>query len=166
MDRLKESLGVMVQGITDLRIQLAGAYLVTELAHSDSDGNGSTQWFDLSQESDGTLRLLALLTAMNQRPPIPLIGIEEPELAVHPGAMEALAEDIDEASRVSQIVLSTHSPELIDQFSIDDIRAVEMVNGATEAGNVSESQRNAIKDRLFSPGELHHMEGLRFHPPR
>lgn len=166
MNRLRGSLDAMIHGITDLRVNPVGKYLVTELAHSDWPQNGLSNWFDISQESDGTLRLLAMLAAMNQRPSLPLIGIEEPELAIHPGALIALAEDIEEASRVSQIVLSTHSAELIDQFSINDIRAVEMVNGITEAGNVSESQRNAIKERLFSPGELHQMEGLRFHPPR
>ena len=90
-----------------------------------------------------------------------MIGIEEPELAVHPGVLEVLAEILDEVSYVSQVVLTTHSPDLIDQVPIEHIRAVQMVDGATKVRPVSAVQVKAVHDLLFSAGELHQMEGLR-----
>ena len=117
-------------------------------------------WFDLSQESDGTVRLLGLLTAFYQEGPASLIGVEEPELTVHPGALAVLAEVMVEASYRSQVVATTHSPDLIDRLPIESLRAVEMRDGCTEVGPVSKIQTNAVLKGLFSAGELHSMEGL------
>ena len=174
--RLVESLSALVPDVSDLRVESVGGFLVTQLKHGSAPDDGSDGWFDLAQESDGTIRLLGLLVSLYQRRPAvephrysamgmyeapTLIGIEEPELAVHPGALAALAENLDEVSYVSQIVLTTHSPDLIDQVPIEHIRAVKMVEGVTNVRPVSPVQVKAVHDRLFSAGELHQMEGLR-----
>ena len=174
--RLIESLSVLIPDVSDLRVESVGGFLVTELKHGSAPHDGSDGWFDLAQESDGTIRLLGLLVALYQRRPAvephrypamglyetpTLIGIEEPELAVHPGVLEVLAEILDEVSYVSQVVLTTHSPDLIDQVPIEHIRAVQMVDGATKVRPVSAVQVKAVHDLLFSAGELHQMEGLR-----
>ena len=89
-------------------------------------------WMDLALESDGTIRLLGLLTGLNHVRSLPLIGIEEPELTVHPGALTALSDVLKEATRRSQLVLTTHSPELIDRITgfrdVDPMRIVELVD--------------------------------------
>ena len=174
--RLVESLSALVPDVSDLRVESVGGFLVTQLKHGSAPDDGSDGWFDLAQESDGTIRLLGLLVSLYQRRPAvephrypamgmyeapTLIGIEEPELAVHPGTLAALAENLDEVSYVSQIVLTTHSPDLIDQVPIEHIRAVKMVDGVTNVRPVSPVQVKAVHDRLFSAGELHQMEGLR-----
>ena len=158
MDRLKGSLHDLIPSVTDLRIVSAGGYLVTQLRHDDLSGRSA--WFNLAQESDGTVRLLGLLVALYQYPYVPFIGIEEPELTVHPGALMVLADLLQEASRRSQILVTTHSPDLIDRLPVQNIRVVISENGITWVGPVSETQAEAVRQNLFSPGELHRMEGL------
>ena len=156
--RLKEELSQLVPQISDIRVTSTGGYLVTKLRHEDGTGKGP--WFDLSQESDGTLRLLGLLTALYQRPAPSFLGIEEPEFAVHPGALAPLAELLEETSLRSQILLTTHSPELMDQLPVDSLRVVDSIDRATTIEKVSGHQVKAVKNKLFLPGELHRMEGL------
>lgn len=161
---LSSSLAYVVPGITEVRTEAAGGYLVLQFKHSDIvDGKGV--WLDAAQESDGTLRMLALLTAIYQRRQPSFLGIEEPESAVHPGALAFLADVFQEASLRTQIVITTHSPDLIDHLPIDSIRAVEFVDGETKVGEVSNRQASAVRERLFTLGELHSMEGLEIHTP-
>jgi len=93
-----------------------------------------------------------------QDSPLTLIGIEEPELTIHPGALRVLYDFIDEASRTEQILLTTHSPDLLDCIDIDAIRLVERKNGITSIGLINEEQRKMVKDKLITPGELIRME--------
>ena len=65
-----------------------------------------------------------MLTILYQDPPQFLVGLEEPELAIHPGAMAVLADTIKEASLRGQVVVTTHSPDLINLLPLDSIRAV------------------------------------------
>ena len=131
-----------------------------ELSHQRDGGTERGLWFDLSQESDGTIRLLAMLTALFQDPAPSLLGLEEPELAIHPGAMAALAETMQEAALRGQVLVATHSPDLINLLPIESIRAVTAENGSTEVGRVADHQLKSVRDKLFLPGELHSMEGL------
>ena len=160
LPELKEALSVAVPGVRDIRVKTAGSYYVVELKHERDEGTGKELWFDLFQESDGTLRLLAILTALFQDPAPPLIGLEEPELAIHPGAMAVLADTMKEASLRGQVLVATHSPDLINLLPIESIRAVTAEDGSTRVGRVAEHQLKSVKDNLFLPGELHSMEGL------
>ena len=160
--RLKECLGRLIPGVSDLQVTSAGGYLVVRLKHDAVRGGA---WFDLSQESDGTVRLLGLLAALYQRRPLSLIGIEEPELTVHPGALSVLADVLNEAARRSQVIVTTHSPDFIDcvtnSRAIENLRIVELVQGVTEVMQVSDAQVKAVRQHLFSPGELHRMGEFR-----
>ena len=159
MARLKESLRLLIPSVIDLRVVSAGGFLVTQLRHAEANSRAS--WFDLTQESDGTLRLLGILTALYQHPPLPFIGIEEPELTIHPGAMAVLTDVMKEAARRSQIVITTHSPDVLDQFHVDNILAVDSNLGITSVGRVSDAQVKTVRQNLFTLGELHSMEGLK-----
>ena len=159
--QFEESLSLLVPGVTGLNVDSAGGYLVIRLKH----GSGqSGTWIDLSQESDGTVRLLGLLAALYQTRSLPLIGIEEPELTVHPGAMSQLADLLNEASRRSQVIVTTHSPDLIDCLTdyrtVESLRIVELVDGVTVVRRVADGQAEAVRKHLFSPGELHRMGEL------
>ncbi len=160
LDEIKSSLGQVVPGLKDLVVQQSGGFLVVKLRHGVGDGNSRESIFDLTQESDGTVRLLGLLTAFYQDVPNSLIGVEEPELTIHPGALPVLADVMVEASTRTQVVATTHSPDLIDRLPIESLRAVEMRDGCTEVGLVSETQSRAVETGLFTSGELHSMEGL------
>jgi len=155
---LVSALGRVVEGVHDLRVVEAGGYLVTQLKHDTQDGH--TPWFPLAQESDGTLRILGLLTALYQGTPHSLIAIEEPELSIHPGALAMLSEVIEEAASRSQVIVTTQSPDLISRFSADQLRVVERVGTETQIGPIDEGQREAINNQLFSAGDLLRIEGL------
>ena len=157
---LKEALALAVPGVQDIRVTPAGSFYVVELKHKRDGGTERGLWFDISQESDGTIRLLAMLTALFQDPAPSLLGLEEPELAIHPGAMAVLADTMQEAALRGQVLVATHSPDLINLLPIESIRAVTAENGSTEVGRVAEHQMKSVRDKLFLPGELHSMEGL------
>ena len=111
--------------------------------------------------SDGTLYVLGILLAVYQPRPPTLVGLEEPETAIHPGAAAALAETIQEAGLRTQVLVTTHSPDLITRFDTDSLRAVERIDGLTVIAPIAKEQREAIRLRLFTAGELHRIEGLR-----
>ena len=159
--KFKEMLSLLIPGVTDLGVDSAGGYLVVRLKHG--SGQRGT-WIDLSQESDGTVRLLGILAALSQTRNLPLVGIEEPELTVHPGAMAPLADLLNEASRRSQVIVTTHSPDLIDCLAsyraVESLRIVELMDGVTVVRRVADSQTEAVRQHLFSLGELHRMGEL------
>jgi predicted ATPase len=113
--------------------------------------------------SDGTLRALGILLAIHQRRTTPagprppsLIGLEEPETALHPAAAGILLSALREASHTTQIVVTSHSPELLDNPDISDesIFAVESRDGLTRIGHIDSAGRDMLRQRLFTPGEL------------
>ena len=67
--------------------------------------------------SDGTLRYLSLLTVLLDPDPPPLIGIEEPELGLHPDIVFELAKLLVEASERTQLMVTTHSHALVDALT-------------------------------------------------
>jgi predicted ATPase len=73
--------------------------------------------FYLNEMSDGTVRMLCWATILHS-PLLPsLIVIDEPELGLHVSWMPILAEWIKKAARKTQIIITTHSPDLLDHFT-------------------------------------------------
>ena len=70
-----------------------------------------------SRLSDGTIRFIALLAILCHPDPPPLICIEEPEIAMHPDSQDLVVELLIEASQRTQLIVTTHSPWLIDRLS-------------------------------------------------
>jgi predicted ATPase len=81
--------------------------------------------------SDGTLRFICLATAILQPDPPSTIIIDEPELGLHPYAIEILAELIQSVSKRTQLIISTQSPALVDCFEPEDIIVVNRKKGAS-----------------------------------
>lgn len=81
--------------------------------------------------SDGTLRFICLTTALLQPDPPSTIIIDEPELGLHPYAIEILAELMMATSKKTQLVVSTQSPSLVDYFEPEDITVVNRKKGAS-----------------------------------
>ena len=117
---------------------------------------------------DGTLRALGVLVAVVQAAgspssrPISLIGIEEPEVAILPEAAGKLMDALHEAAHWVQIVITTHSPDLLDQGHVDpdQILAVEAVDGATAIGPIEDAMRQTIRDKLYTAGEVLRLEQM------
>lgn len=142
----------------DIKVSQAASYLVVQFRHTSP--NKKPKWFDAVQESDGTLRVAGIVTALLQEPPVPVIGIEEPELTVHPGAIPLLYDFLKQASRRSQVLVTTHSPELLDLMDAEDIRVVLRGQEGTTVAPMSEDQRRAVRDGLLTLGEMLRTEGL------
>lgn len=125
-------------------------------------GTNEDPWrFMAENMSDGTLRALGVLTALFQSPKsgpkrVPFVGIEEPEVALHPGAAGVLRDGLRAASKMTQIAVTSHSPDLLDDKEITDenILAVTCTNGETRIAPPDRAGRSAIRDRLYTAGEL------------
>jgi predicted ATPase len=117
-------------------------------------------WRFLAQNmSDGTLRALGVLTALfqgTQDYSPTLIGIEEPETALHPGASAALREALQRASKQTQVIVTSHSPDLLDDLTLsaDALLAVASIGGETRIAALDAASRTALRDQLFTAGEL------------
>ena len=82
---------------------------------------GMSRSMMLWELSDGMLRFLCLATALlNPRPPL-LVAIDEPELGLHPGLLPVVAEMIKAAAERTQVLITTHSPDLLNCFDIADV---------------------------------------------
>lgn len=83
--------------------------------------------FNSHQLSDGSIRFIALATLLLQPNKIMpnVIIIDEPELGLHPYAIDLLAEMIKDASLHTQIIIATQSSALIDNFDVDNITVIE-----------------------------------------
>jgi predicted ATPase len=117
-------------------------------------------WRFLAQNmSDGTLRALGVLVALFQGNPDSaptLVGIEEPETALHPAASAALREALGRAARQTQVLVTSHSPDLLDDPTLgaDTVLAVVCEDGETRIAPLDEASRSTMRERLFSAGEL------------
>ena len=74
--------------------------------------------------SDGTLRFIALTTLLLQSKMPEVIIIDEPELGLHPAAINKLSQLVKQASLKSQIILSTQSTNLVNCFEVEDNQSV------------------------------------------
>ena len=85
------------------------------------------------QLSDGTLRFICLATLLLQPPELQpeVILIDEPELGLHPFAISLLAELLQEASETRQVIVSTQSADLVNEFAPDQVIVVDRVDGAS-----------------------------------
>ncbi|HET6884070.1 MAG TPA: hypothetical protein VFI31_28205, partial [Pirellulales bacterium] len=86
---------------------------------------------------------------------------------IHPGAISIVLDMLRHAARFMQVIVTTHSPDVLDAEWIEDrhLRMVEWSQGATQITPVSEGTRSALRDRLMTAGELLRSNALRSVPP-
>jgi predicted ATPase len=77
----------------------------------------------LSNMSDGTLRIMAYYVLLHQDQLPTLIGIEEPERNLHPGLLREVASVVKRLSKKTQVIITTHSSQLLDCFNLDEINS-------------------------------------------
>lgn len=103
--------------------------------------------------SDGTLRFIALAVLLMQPNPPKTIIIDEPELGLHPVAINELTALIRKASKKTQIIISTQSINLVDNFEPEDILVVDRENNETVFKRLEKgSLNNWLED--YSLGDL------------
>jgi predicted ATPase len=121
-----------------------------EWFHKNSD-----KYFDASSLSDGTIRFIALATLFLQPERFfpSVILVDEPELGLHPYAIEMLASLIRQASQHAQVIVSTQSSLLLDHFDPADVMVANRNGGTTEIKRLEPEILSAWLDR-YSLGQL------------
>ena len=114
-----------------------------------------------SDLSDGTLRFLYLITILANPTPPALVAIDEPEMGLHPSMLPVIAEYARDASKRTQLIITTHSAELLDAFNEFEptVTVTKWDAGQTSLDVISgDSLRYWLQDytmgKLFRSGEL------------
>lgn len=154
-ERICRLLSQVVPGTTSVQPKSLGQKETLEF-RQEVIGQKHPWRFDALNMSDGTLRALGILLAVYQPQPASLIAIEEPESTIHPAAAEILMDILMDGAERSQVLLTTHSPDVLDnkQLSDSQIVLVESVQGVAQITPLTESTRDLVRQRLYTLGEL------------
>lgn len=163
LERIYEMMRAVLPGFLDVHVKQTGHYLVPYFRFGDTES--SARLFDPGQLSDGSLRIFGILLSLYQTPEPALIVIEEPEQTVHPAVLSVLAEAFKEVSDTTQVLITTHSPQLIEHFAPEHIRVVTMPDGMTRISPLKSSQREAVQRGLMGLSEYMAAEGLQPEQP-
>jgi predicted ATPase len=163
-ERIEEYLRRIVEGISWVNRQGLGTYETIEFGQRVA--GAKAPWaFQATSISDGTLRALGVLTALfsGSGRILSTIGIEEPESALHPGATALLLDALRDASTRRQVLVTSHSPDLLDNPTIapDELLAVTIAGGQTAIGPVDDTARYALEHSLYTAGELLRVDQIR-----
>lgn len=160
LKRIEQFLSAIVPNTGTVSTIRHGQKLALEFTQEWNEGKRLS--FDAFNMSDGTLRAFALLLAVFQRETPSVIVVEEPEASIHPAAAGAILDLLRQASNQMQVVVSTHSPDILDAKWIGEqnLRVVSWQKGATSVSSVSELSRRALQDHLMGAGELLRSEAL------
>ena len=157
---IEEYLAVVVPGVHRVRVKELGSMDTLEF-RQDIAGSRHPWRFPANNMSDGTLRALGILVALFQgdhdaQKCVPLVGIEEPEIALHPAATGVLLDGLQDAANRTQVIITSHSPDLLDSkdLDIDSILAVEAHAGNTVIAPVDEAEKSVVRKKLYTTGEL------------
>jgi predicted ATPase len=166
--RIEEYLARVVPGVSGVVTRAVGPKETLEF-RQEVHGAAHGWRFLASDMSDGTLRALGVLVALfqgNGTSSRRLVAIEEPEIALHPAAAGILTDGLREASEQLQVLVTSHSPDLLDDGDIPDesILAVVSERGETRIGPLDEAGRSVLRDRLYTAGELLRMDQIRPDP--
>ena len=163
--RIQDYLGLIVPGIVDVERVPLGPKEALQFRQQVDGATYPWKFFGGSM-SEGTLRALGTLVAVLQladsEVPVNFVGIEEPETALHPAAASVLIDAMREASSHTQIFITSHSPDLLDQFEpeTDTLLAVSSAGGTSRIAPLDSASREAISRHLYTPGELLRMDQI------
>ena len=157
---IEECLALVDANVREVNVKTFGSKQTLAFRQKVTGASYRGQFFANSM-SDGTLRALGILVALLQenyegQKRVSLVGIEEPELTLHPGAVAVLFDGLQDAAHRTQVIVTTHSPDLLDDKHLDVelILAVEAHDGDTVIARVDDASRSVVQDRLFTAGEL------------
>ncbi len=153
-ERLCHLMSKVVPGVVKVEPQSFGQKETLRFAQQARD---QKKWdFEALNMSDGTLRVLGILLAVYQPQATALIAIEEPESTIHPAAAEILTDILLDGAERSQVVITTHSPEILDNKKIteDQVLVADAAEGIAQITPLPLGAREAIRQKLYSVGEL------------
>ncbi|HUQ91857.1 MAG TPA: AAA family ATPase [Bryobacteraceae bacterium] len=121
---------------------------------------GGTAAFSVRHMSNGSVYLADMLIDLFSppdagKPYLPFL-IEEPETGLHPGAIRVLRDAFLEASQWKQLIVTTHSPEFLDDDRLSDgnILAAYRDNSGSHISNLDPGTRSILRENLYTAGEL------------
>src|SRR5262245_24654716 len=168
--RIEDYLSKVVPGVHGVDVRVVGPKETLEFRQQVAGAKDPWR-FLAANMSDGTVRALGILVALFQAgngsgPHVPLVGIEEPEIALHPAATGLLLDGLREASRSTQIIVTSHSPDLLDdeELKVDSILSVYAEAGSSHIATLDPAGREALLKRLYTPGELLRLNQVRPDP--
>ena len=158
--RVEEYLAMVIPGVHEIKVKRFGPK--ETLAFRQDVAGAKDPWqFSANNMSDGTLRVLGILIALFQgnsdmQKHLSLVGIEEPELALHPAAAGVLLDSLRDAAEKTQVMITSHSPDLLDNkdLDVDSILAVNIHDRTTAIAGVDNVGRSTLQKRLCTTGEL------------
>jgi predicted ATPase len=155
---IEEFMDVMTLNATPFKVISLGNKEMLEFTPKKLDNKMN---FYANNMSEGTLRILGILTALfqqneNESKKLNFVGIEEPEAALHPWAVGALLDAFRIASDQKQVIVASHSPELLDRkdININSLLIVNSINGETIIGPMGKGAQSILKERICTAGEL------------
>ncbi|MFC1429201.1 AAA family ATPase [Streptacidiphilus sp. N1-3] len=162
-ERISDYAGAIVPNLTKVgpsaRV-VRGDYIAAQMQLTTAGAGTEPTTFRAESMSEGTIRAIGLLTALFQprvrKGRIPLVAVEEPELALHPLAAGVLYDALTEASMSVQVLATSQSAELFDRKEADlsAILIVSAQDGVTVIGPVDDVSRSIVVDGLATVGEL------------
>ena len=146
---LFEKLRDIYDGITDFELNVKG----NTVQLSFTEGEFA---MPASRLSDGSLRYLCLLAILLDPDPPPLIAIEEPELGIHPDLLHKLADLLVDASRRTQLIVTTHSDIMLDSLSAhpESVVVCEKHKGQTEMRRLDHGELAYWLEKYEGLGDL------------
>lgn len=117
---------------------------------------GCEDVFNASQLSDGTLRFICLTTLLlqpHELQPATII-VDEPELGLHPYAITIFSELVRQLSNEKQIIISTQSVELLNEFDVEDVIVVDRSDTGSEFRRLDPEQLKLWLDGDYTLGDL------------
>ena len=154
LTRIHELLAAIVPALGSIRaLQHGNKFSLILRQEWGDDKRLKTEAFNIS---DGTLRALGLVLAVYQKSTPSVMVIEEPEATIHPSALGVVLDLLRSASCKTQVIVTTHSPDVLDAKWIEDknLRIVDWRDGATSIRSISDSSREALRQHLMLAGEL------------
>ncbi|MFP2930801.1 AAA family ATPase [Pyxidicoccus sp. 3LG] len=148
----------LIPGLEDIFVEEAGGFLLLQFKQRQAAGIAT---FAATSMSEGALRALGIIVASCTVSPADFLIVEEPEVAIHPGAAALLFDVLKRASDTASVLVTTHSPELLDAAQDEEILVCSYRNGATRIGSLATEQRKVVRDGLYSLSELARSEPLR-----
>lgn len=156
----------------DLREFMKAAYPALEEIHYDTTygtpaqvlvrvrEKGMQRSMELWELSDGMLRFLCLTSALLNPLPPPFVMVDEPETGLHPRLMPVVADMIKTSAERTQVLVTTHSPELLNRFDLTDIAVMSRISEEPKATWRRPADRKTLAQMLKAVtgetlGDLH-----------
>jgi predicted ATPase len=149
-------------GAEELRQFLGAAYASFEDIHCDTTfgtppqvvvrlrEKGMARSMELWELSDGMLRFLCLATSLLNPTVPPLVAVDEPEVGLHPRLLPIVGDMIKTASERTQVLVTTHSPDLLSRFAIEDVAVMARVDNEPRATWLRPSDRKTLVQMVKS----------------